>query len=93
MEDLIEKAQRSHNQPTNVERSREVERLRRLRDQMFDDVNEFVRQREKYRWRQWDKQRDSSYDKEFVGERASYALTKRMLKVATKQLLRVNTKM
>ena len=56
MEDLINKAQRLRAQPNHV-LEEEVSRLKLLRDQTFEDLHDFVRQREKNPWRNWDKWR------------------------------------
>ena len=56
MEDLIDKAQRLRQQPNKVLED-EVSRLKILRDQTFEDLHDFVKQREKNPWRNWDKWR------------------------------------
>ena len=54
MEDLLDRVQRLKVKP-DKELSEEVQSLRRLRDQIFDDLQTFVREREKHHWRIWDK--------------------------------------
>ena len=56
MEDLIDKAQRLRTQP-NSQLELELQQLKVLRDQTFEDLHDFVKQREKNPWRNWDKWR------------------------------------
>jgi hypothetical protein len=56
MEDLIDKAQRLHTQPNDL-LEQEMLQLKKLRDQTFEDLQDFVKQREKNPWRNWDKWR------------------------------------
>lgn len=55
MEEVIDKAQKLDMQPWNQEESEaQLEKLRILRDRTFQDVREFVAEREKTHWREWD---------------------------------------
>ena len=54
MEDLIDKAQRYKLKP-DVLLEQEIAELTALRDQTFKDLQEFVQNREKSHWRNWDK--------------------------------------
>lgn len=56
MEDLIDKAQRLHTQP-NSQLEKELQQLKIIRDQTFEDLHDFVKQRERNPWRNWDKWR------------------------------------
>jgi hypothetical protein len=54
MEELIDKAQRLKLRP-DVELKLELQQMKKLRDQTFDDLQTFVKNREKFHWRKWDK--------------------------------------
>lgn len=64
MEDLIDCAQRCKIRP-DAQVERELYLMRRLRDQTWDDLTYFLREREKYPWRTWDsKKLDLNFRKE-----------------------------
>lgn len=59
MEDLIDKAQGVKDYKSDEEAKLELERLQQLKDQTFQDLQDFVREREKHHWRNWDKLKDT----------------------------------
>ncbi len=56
MEELIDKAQRLKLKP-DAELELEMQQIKKLRDQTFDDLQTFVKNREKFHWRKWDKRK------------------------------------
>lgn len=54
MEDLVDRVQRYNLKPDKA-LEEEIKHLKKLRDQVFDDLQTFVREREKHHWREWDR--------------------------------------